>query len=125
MKTKLITLLILFLSLLSYSQNKNDYSFYVEKLKKVKKYKYNEYLNTIVTQRMQQNPHFFQKLLSSEDKLIVNADKYDSLGGVGEDPRSLRWRKDSFLAGRNCLGVLYIKMRAAYREGLQNTFTAH
>jgi len=81
--------------------------------------KYNETLATIVTQRMAQNPQFYQILTECSTQIIVNADHTDKIGGCGENTRTIRWCPQSQLRGRNELGRIYAQMRRE-REGVGN-----
>ena len=67
-------------------------------------------LEKIVTNRMEQYPHYYVILATAGTKTIINADERDIRCGIGENPRAARWCPDAHLKGRNLLGLLYSQL---------------
>lgn len=69
-----------------------------------------------------QNDKLFSIILSTEDKILVEASPYDKLWGIGltcADPQAL-W--PNLWLGKNWLGEVLMKVRQDLRDGVEYTF---
>jgi predicted NAD-dependent protein-ADP-ribosyltransferase YbiA (DUF1768 family) len=59
-------------------------------------------------------------LISTGEKVLINADATDSFFGAGEGPRVIRWLNEQDVPGRNYLGSILMGKRTKLRGSQLN-----
>ena len=77
-------------------------------------------MSHIVESRLSQNQAMRDTLISTGEKVLINADATDSFFGAGEGPRVIRWLNEQDVPGRNYLGSILMGKRAKLRGSQLN-----